>query len=245
MNDVCLPAADLFNLRLAHQQATENKSGIMNRIRGIFTRSASHRSSSNSLSGQSGIKAVIKSHMGMFTRFIPSAETASCNALYNTPAIKPLRKMSLAKSGNDIDQASIEPGFLAEKKLSLTTVEEDQPKYIKVPETKVNFQLPADRRPSIFVQPTLRERTRGSPRFPHRIIPTCSLSALEEKESGSTSTGRHFDINQASTSPNWKSMEVANTKSSFSLEDQTVFTIPSTANSNCADQIYVLPETPT
>lgn len=51
-------------------------------------------------------------------------------------------------------------------------------------ELKVNFQLPANRRPSIAVQqqPTLRERIKGSPRFPHRILPTGSLNALMDDE---------------------------------------------------------------
>lgn len=50
---------------------------------------------------------------------------------------------------------------------------------------RVNFQLPANRRPSIChqtSQPTLRERVKGSPRFPHRIMPTSSLSALAERD---------------------------------------------------------------
>lgn len=58
-------------------------------------------------------------------------------------------------------------------------------------EQKVNFQLPANRRTSICqqnAQPTLRERVKGSPRFPHRIAPTSSLNALEE--SRETATGK-------------------------------------------------------
>lgn len=50
-------------------------------------------------------------------------------------------------------------------------------------ESRVFFQLPKNRRPSILhqnSQPTLRERVKGSPRFPHRIAPTSSLSALQE-----------------------------------------------------------------
>ncbi|XP_062705016.1 gamma-aminobutyric acid type B receptor subunit 2-like [Aedes albopictus] len=46
-------------------------------------------------------------------------------------------------------------------------------------EPKVNFMLPpvvANRRSSIV--PTLRERIKGSPRFPHRVCPTSSMSEL-------------------------------------------------------------------
>ena len=52
-------------------------------------------------------------------------------------------------------------------------------------EPRVIFQLPLNRRPSICQQnaePTLRERVKGSPRFPHKIAPTTSLNALVETE---------------------------------------------------------------
>ncbi|XP_068085262.1 gamma-aminobutyric acid type B receptor subunit 2 [Anabrus simplex] len=40
-------------------------------------------------------------------------------------------------------------------------------------------------------QPILpfRERARGSPRFPHKIVPTCSLNALEDRRKSSSSAG--------------------------------------------------------
>lgn len=235
INESCLPAADLLNLRLAHQQATEAKTGFMNRIRGIFSRTtSSNKGSTISLGEQKGLKAALRSHMGMFSRLIPSSETASCNALYNNPStLKPMQKLSMAKSGTDIDVTPIELHFLNDS----VTIERPSSsvgeigKYIKVPETKVNFQLPVGRRPSIaIVQPTLRERVRGSPRFPHRVIPTCSLSALEETDDrGNSPNKTRANLNQASASGNWKSMEVA-PKSTISLDDPGL------------DQIFVLPD---
>lgn len=56
-------------------------------------------------------------------------------------------------------------------------------------EQRVNFQLPDSRQPSIChqsSQPTLRDRVKGSPRFPHRIAPTSSLNALEDGQNAST-----------------------------------------------------------
>ena len=53
--------------------------------------------------------------------------------------------------------------------------------------SRVNFILPTRRRSSIIhqnSQPTLRERVKGSPRFPHRIVPTSSLNALEDSYAG-------------------------------------------------------------
>ncbi|XP_055597604.1 gamma-aminobutyric acid type B receptor subunit 2 [Uranotaenia lowii] len=46
-------------------------------------------------------------------------------------------------------------------------------------EPKVNFILPTSRPPlTTAQQPTMRERIKGSPRFPHRVCPTSSLSEL-------------------------------------------------------------------
>lgn len=127
-----------------------------------------------------------------------------------------MRRMSLAKSGNDI-RCSVEivepPPFVRQRHrkisaallLSAATslaggggVEEERP--TEEPEgeevPRVNFQLPANRRPSIChqtSQPTLRERVKGSPRFPHRILPTSSLNALVERDSdGVTVVGGEY-----------------------------------------------------
>ncbi|TMW45938.1 hypothetical protein DOY81_008982 [Sarcophaga bullata] len=233
--EACLPAQDLLNLRLAHQNATETKTGLINRLRGIFSRTqSSNKGSIASLSEQKGIKAALKTHMGLFTRLIPSSQTASCNAIYSEQQgdhhLKPLRRKSLAKSGTHLDVTPIDPNFLPIPTISAETVDiahQQQPtftqsafnvpiievehKYILEPETKVNFQLPANRRPSIAqIHPSLRERVKGSPRFPHRVLPIASsLSALEETNVDVVAPkGRTF-LNRASIVGNWKSMEVS------------------------------------
>lgn len=259
MHDVCLPTADLLNLRLVHQQATETKTSIMNKIRGIFIRSSSNKESSNSLNNnnsndlnsnnginippQTGsIKAALKCHMGMITKFIPTGETsASCNALYNNNTSSNNLKSNLTKSGNNLNQNETMIETLSINKkftTSLTSTsnkddddDDNDNDYMKLPsETRVSFLLPSSsRRPSFVIttektsqihqQPTLRERIKGSPRFPHRIIPTCSLSALEEKEKGNhkmlqqtigfSSGGRSLGC--VSTSSKWnKSIESSN-----------------------------------
>ena len=255
INDVCLPAADLFNLRLAHQQATETKGGLINRIRGIFSRhSSSNKGSSGSLSGtggggsgggQTSLKAAFKSHMGMFSRLIPNTETASCNALYNQSNIttNPIAKSQFAKSGTDIDRITIDPDFLCEQ-----PAETEIGKYIQASETKVNFQLPFGRRPSIAtVQPTLRERVKGSPRFPHRILPTTSLTALEEQQDLplTSSDGPKIRISDATTSGNWKSLDLSPNKYSHEFGNYGQFTATTTSNGNddhLTDPIYVIPD---
>ncbi|XP_037825442.1 uncharacterized protein LOC119613487, partial [Lucilia sericata] len=244
----CLPAQDLLNLRLAHQHATEAKTGLINRLRGIFTRTqSSNKGSLASLADQKGIKAALKTHMGLFTRLIPSSQTASCNAIYSERKsevdlclhqtgdnnLKPLKRKSLAKSGTHLDVTPIDPNFLPIPTISAETIDiaqqcqtpyqpqhtqstfnvpiiEVENKYILEPETKVNFQLPANRRPSIAqIHPSLRERVKGSPRFPHRVLPIASsLSALEETNDRGTAKGR-MSLKRASIVGNWKSMEVS------------------------------------
>ncbi|GLV20134.1 metabotropic GABA-B receptor subtype 3 [Carabus blaptoides fortunei] len=57
----------------------------------------------------------------------------------------------------------------------------------------MNFSIiPLQKRKSIThqnSQPVLsfRERAKGSPRFPHRIVPTCSLNALEDRRKSNVS----------------------------------------------------------
>uniref|UniRef100_A0A1I8MU71 Gamma-aminobutyric acid type B receptor subunit 2 n=1 Tax=Musca domestica TaxID=7370 RepID=A0A1I8MU71_MUSDO len=257
----CLPAQDLLNLRLAHQHATETKTGIINRIRGIFTRTqSSNKGSIASLADQKGIKAALMTHVGLFSRLIPSSQTASCNAIYaerkksdidlvHTAGenLKPLKRKSIAKSGTHLDVTFADPTFLPIPSISAETVDishapqssssvaitttqqlfsvpiiEVENKYILEPETKVNFQLPANRRPSIAqLQPTLRERVKGSPRFPHRVLPiTSSLGALEETgDSQRPKPGGRMNLKRASIVGNWKSMEVPSSTRFASLTD--------------------------
>lgn len=86
------------------------------------------------------------------------------------------------------------PAFIISDENNSNTSLADAPRrniYVDVEhEQRVNFQLPDNRRSSIChqnAQLTLRERIKGSPRFPHRILPTSSLNALEDGQKASTS----------------------------------------------------------
>lgn len=153
--------------------------------------------------GSSNIAAAFRAHVGLFSNLVPSA--ASCTAI-DTADNRPLRKMSLAKSGNAIDTIGMinDSLPLRERSRNLpapppfiisTDVDVDEKGagdvigssqcdiYVHTEyEPKVSFQLPINRRPSIIQQqqPTMRERIKGSPRFPHRIVPFNSLNALVE-----------------------------------------------------------------
>lgn len=229
---VRLPAIDLLNLRLTHQQATAERSGLLNKLRTLFV--TSRKQSTTSIAGcggggggglttSTGIAAALKAHMGLLSGLVPSGgggSTASCNALNTTTTSSAkgagLRRMSLAKSGTAINSTVeiVEPSlFVRQRHRKISTAlmlsaanslfggggtgaatEEEEDWTGGVDEVtgnveevlRVNFQLPANRRPSILnttsQPPTLRERVKGSPRFPHRIMPTSSLSALAERE---------------------------------------------------------------
>jgi gamma-aminobutyric acid type B receptor len=193
-----LPAIDLFNLRLRHQQNFERK-GFLDRIRRVFGSHAPSRKQSTASIGPSGIAAALKSHMGLLTGLLPTTGSSSCHTL-NTPHVdsKSFRRTSLFKSGTALNTIHIEivdTELIQSRNRRMSTafnisshlsnpIAETNGHYVEIEsETKVNFQLPANRRPSIvhqLSQPTLRERVKGSPRFPHRIVPTSSLNALEE-----------------------------------------------------------------
>uniref|UniRef100_A0A1B0DM23 G-protein coupled receptors family 3 profile domain-containing protein n=1 Tax=Phlebotomus papatasi TaxID=29031 RepID=A0A1B0DM23_PHLPP len=206
-----LPAIDLLNLRLTHQQATAERSGLLNRIRGLFlsSRPPSRKTSTISISGQAGgsgagggIAAALKAHMGLLSGLVPSTGgTSSCQALNTAGSgFKAMRRTSLARSGGSLHTSHGdmgEPSYMRPRHRKFTPpafiisgsvpLDNQTPppelEEINGTEPRVNFQLPGGRRPSIVhqtSQPTLRERVKGSPRFPHRIIPTASLSALQE-----------------------------------------------------------------
>lgn len=203
-------SSEIRKLHLAHEQAT-SKTGIIERIRGIFSRTTTVDSSASLTSGETNNnnsinisnnnhnhsnqkKTTLKTQKGLFTRLVPSSVSVSCNAL--TKSAQP--------TGNFLVRVPSEP--------EIPTIG----KYIKAPECKVNFTLPANRRASSAFQPsTLRERTKCSPRFPHRVVPTCSLSALEESSddkslSISPKDPPRISLNQSYTNGKWKSVDSPN-----------------------------------
>ncbi|GAB0099335.1 gamma-aminobutyric acid type B receptor subunit 2 [Sergentomyia squamirostris] len=252
-----LPAIDLLNLRLTHQQATAERSGWLNRIRGLFlsSRPVSRKTSTISIggtaggnSGGGGIAAALKAHMGLLSGLVPTGGgTASCHAL-NTAGggFKAMRRTSLARSGGSLHTDSGEPPYMRPRHRKFTppafVISGSMPLDNQTPELeeicgtepRVNFQLPSGRRPSIVhqtSQPTLRERIKGSPRFPHRIIPTASLSALQESTDGSLADSSHHQAK-------WKSMEESTfnyTTSNHTIIRPLTFLPPSSLDSpTCA-----------
>lgn len=196
-NGARVPAIDLLNLRLTHQQNHE-RSGFLNRIKGLFGSRAPSRKTSTASLAPSHIANALKCHMNLLTNLLPNTST-SCHVL-NTNPLEPsesLRKSSFAQSGNAINSTIeiVEPELIKSRNRRKSMAFTISAHVEKVPdveideadergsEPRVNFILPTRRRSSIIhqnSQPTLRERVKGSPRFPHRIVPTSSLNALED-----------------------------------------------------------------
>jgi gamma-aminobutyric acid type B receptor len=136
--------------------------------------------------------------MGLLTGLVPGGST-SCqflNTSNNDNTTTKLKKSSIAQSGNAINLTHIEivePELIRNRnrrRSTAFTITGNTDNLISVEienEPRVNFVVPTQRRCSIVhqnSQPTLRERVKGSPRFPHRIVPTSSLNALEDGFNG-------------------------------------------------------------
>lgn len=176
--------------------------------------------------------------MGLLTGLVPRANSTSCNTL-NINAIDPkvLRRPSLAKSGTAINIEITEPEFYearTRRESSIAVLSNCELLKTRsqslTQETRVNFLLPPNRRPSIVqLEPTLRERIKGSPRFPHKINPTCSLNFLGEEiitanENGSVvfragDSGRNErQIKRYPLKTKWKSMDESTSRTTNSLK---------------------------
>lgn len=123
--------------------------------------------------------------MTRLTGIVSYQATSSCNTL--DTGNRNINNQMVAKSGtainvsypSDENVSSTSHPFIISNSLTESVDINADPE----PELRVFFQLPKNRRPSILhqnSQPTLRERVKGSPRFPHRIAPTSSLGALQE-----------------------------------------------------------------
>lgn len=212
-----LPAIDLLNLRLNHQHCQER--GFINKIKMLFGSRASSRKTSTASLAPSHIAQALKSHMNLLTGFLPNTST-SCQIL-NTNPLEPisLRKSSFAQSGNAINSSIeiVEPELIKSRNRRKSMAFTISAHVEKVPDSevdesdecgsppRVNFILPHRRRSSIIhqnSQPTLRERVKNSPRFPHRIVPTSSLNALEDSYNGKSPRTINF---RRETCFHWKS----------------------------------------
>lgn len=129
----------------------------------------------------------IKRQLGkLTTRFNHQQTARSCNALH-VDTVK-TSSQTFSKSGSALHRIGV---IDADDLPVFTITGNEEPIQRKLSvldppartlfasnETRVLFQLPDKRRVSNAIESTLRDRIRGSPRFPHRIAPTSSLGEL-------------------------------------------------------------------
>lgn len=137
----------------------------------LGTKPSSRKTSSVSYSGGNvGIAAALRVHMGYFAGLVPgksnSVSLESCHRKDDEE-----RESSLSRKGDDQSD------------------EDAQTRSVQSLSHRVSFSIQHQHSQPIL---TFKEKVKGSPRFPHRIVPTCSLNALEERIK-SNSCGNNID----------------------------------------------------
>ncbi|XP_011878480.1 PREDICTED: uncharacterized protein LOC105567862 isoform X1 [Vollenhovia emeryi] len=153
--------ADLYKLHRRRETEGPNRLGVFQRLFSLFgSRPSSRKTSTASFTG---VASALRVHMGYIAGLVPGAKAASTCQVDAQGTHSPHTRCG---SGPIISITSEEDRRLS---LGLRRKESSEP--------KVNFSLPPQTSAS---QSSSREKIRGSPRFPHRIIPANSLSAIAQ-----------------------------------------------------------------
>ncbi|XP_011340881.1 uncharacterized protein LOC105281380 [Ooceraea biroi] len=153
--------ADLYKLHRRRETEGPNRLGVFQRLFSLFgSRPSSRKTSTASFTG---VASALRVHMGYIAGLVPGARAASTCQVDAQGSHSPHARCG---SGPIISITSEEDRRLS---LGLRRKESSEP--------RVNFSLPPQVSTS---QSSSREKIRGSPRFPHRIIPTNSLSAIAQ-----------------------------------------------------------------
>ncbi|XP_024870998.1 uncharacterized protein LOC112454048 isoform X2 [Temnothorax curvispinosus] len=153
--------ADLYKLHRRRETEGPNRLGVFQRLFSLFGSRPSSRKTSTASFG--GVASALRVHMGYIAGLVPGAKAASTCQVDAQGTHSPHTRCG---SGPIISITSEEDRRLS---LGLRRKESSEP--------KVNFSLPPQTSTS---QSSSREKIRGSPRFPHRIIPANSLSAIAQ-----------------------------------------------------------------
>ncbi|XP_043802454.1 uncharacterized protein LOC122720070 isoform X3 [Apis laboriosa] len=173
--------ADIYKLHQRRETEGANRLGVFQRFFSLFgSRPSSRKTSVASFTGTYiGVASALRVHMGYIAGLVPGTKAASTCQVNAQGARSPHPRCG---SGPIISITSEEDRRLS---LGLRRKEYSEP--------RVNFSLPPKASTS---QTSSREKIRGSPRFPHRIVPTNSLNTIA---SGSSISKSH----------RWHSMEDA------------------------------------
>ncbi|XP_025992091.2 uncharacterized protein LOC105207541 isoform X2 [Solenopsis invicta] len=156
--------ADLYKLHRRRETEGPNRLGVFQRLFSLFgSRPSSRKTSTASFTG---VASALRVHMGYIAGLVPGAKAASTCQVNAQGTQSPHTRCG---SGPIISITSEEDRRLS---LGLRRTESSEP--------KVNFSLPPQTSTS---QSSSREKIRGSPRFPHRIIPANSLNAIIQSTS--------------------------------------------------------------
>ncbi|XP_046827402.1 gamma-aminobutyric acid type B receptor subunit 2 isoform X1 [Vespa crabro] len=151
--------ADIYKLHRRRETEGPNRLGVFQRFFSLFgSRPTSRKTSTASFTG---VASALRVHMGYIAGLVPSAKAASTCQM---DAQGSQQSHPRCGSGPIISITSEEDRRLS---LGLRRKESSEP--------RVNFTLPPQ---SNSNQGSSREKIRGSPRFPHRIVPANSLNAI-------------------------------------------------------------------
>ncbi|KZC14670.1 PREDICTED: uncharacterized protein LOC107192774 [Dufourea novaeangliae] len=151
--------ADIYKLHRRRETEGPNRLGVFQRLFSLFgSRPTSRKTSTASFTG---VASALRVHMGYIAGLVPGTKAASTCQVNAQGARPPHPRCG---SGPIISITSEEDRRLS---LGLRRKESSEP--------RVNFSLPPKASTS---QSSSREKIRGSPRFPHRIVPANSLNAI-------------------------------------------------------------------
>ncbi|XP_017760130.1 PREDICTED: uncharacterized protein LOC108550782 [Eufriesea mexicana] len=164
--------ADIYKLHQRRETEGPNRLGVFQRLFSLFgSRPTSRKTSTASFTG---VASALRVHMGYIAGLVPDTKAASTCQVNAQGTRSPHPRCG---SGPIISITSEEDRRLS---LGLRRKEYSEP--------RVNFSLPPKASTS---QSSSREKIRGSPRFPHRIVPTNSLNTIAPGSSISRSHRWH------------------------------------------------------
>ncbi|KAI4489300.1 hypothetical protein M0804_004798 [Polistes exclamans] len=151
--------ADIYKLHRRRETEGPNRLGVFQRLFSLFgSRPTSRKTSTASFTG---VASALRVHMGYIAGLVPGAKAASTCQM---DAQGSRQSHPRCGSGPIISITSEEDRRLS---FGLRRKESSEP--------RVNFTLPPQVNSN---QGSSREKIRGSPRFPHRIVPANSLSTI-------------------------------------------------------------------
>ncbi|XP_026675073.1 uncharacterized protein LOC108631949 isoform X2 [Ceratina calcarata] len=169
--------ADIYKLHRRRETEGPNRLGVFQRLFSLFgSRPSSRKTSTASFTG---VASALRVHMGYIAGLVPGTKAASTCQVDAQGARSPHPRCG---SGPIISITSEEDRRLS---LGLRRKESSEP--------RVNFSLPL----TSSSQTSSREKIRGSPRFPHRIVPANSLNAIAACSSISRSHHRWHSMEDA------------------------------------------------